>query len=164
MLIIGKVLKPHGVRGGLKVKSFMDTPYAFSEIKKVFINEIEYEVEGMQPSANFVIINLARINSIEEAEELRNAKIFINRGQAPKLPKGRYYIDDLLGCEVFINENSAGKLYDIIQSGAADIYCVEGKKKFMFPYVGNVIKNIDIENKKISLNKQELGKVAVYED
>src|SRR5690554_5406194 len=112
MLIIGKVLKPHGVRGGLKVKSFMDIFYIFSEIKNIFIAEIEYKIEKVQPSANFVILQLEGINSIEDAEKFRNAEIFLKKEQAPKLPKGRYYIDELLCCDIYINDEKVGKLRD----------------------------------------------------
>lgn len=164
MLIIGKVLKPHGVRGSLKVQSFMDTPYAFSDIKSLFINNNEYKVEKVQPSNNSVIIKLTDLNSFEDAEKFRNAEIVINKDDAPDLPEGRFYIEDLIGCEVFMDNKSAGKLVDVLQYGSADIYCVEGAKKFMFPYVGDVVQNIDIKNKTITLNKEEFQKVAVYED
>lgn len=164
MLIIGKVLRPHGVRGSLKIQSYMDTPYSFSEMKTIFVKGIEYKIEKVQPSDSSVILKLEGIDSIEDAQNLRNAELTTPKEQAPELPQGRFYIDDLIGCKVFSNKKEIGELFEILQYGSADIYCVNGKKKVMFPYVGNVVESIDIKNKKIVLNEDEFQKVAVYED
>jgi 16S rRNA processing protein RimM len=162
-VLIGKITRPHGVRGGVKVESFMDTPYAFSAIKEVEINGVFYKVERVQAGAP-LILKLAGINSIEDAEKLRNQQIFINKEDAPPPDEDRYYIEDLLGCEVLLDAKSIGKLSDILQYGSADIYCIKGEKNIMFPYVGDVIEKIDIEKKEIVLNSEEFKKVAVYED
>lgn len=162
-MLIGRITRPHGVRGGVKVESFMDTPCAFSAIKEVEINNITYKIEKAQ-TGEPLVLKLAGIDSIEEAEKLRNAQIFIKKDEAPQPDEDKYYIDDLLGCTVLLEGKKLGKLTDILQYGSADIYCVGGEKNIMFPYVGDVIEKIDIKNKEITLNAKEFEKVAVYED
>ncbi|MDD4316220.1 MAG: ribosome maturation factor RimM [Clostridia bacterium] len=162
-MLIGKVSKPHGVKGGIKVESFMDTPYAFSAIKEVEINATVYKIEKAQVGQP-LILKLSGVDTVEAAEKLRNAQIFINKERAPQPPDGRYYVDDLIGCRVLLEGEVVGELTDILQYGSADIYCVSGAKNFMFPYVGEVIAKIDIASKEIVLNEREFDKVAVYED
>lgn len=162
-MLIGRITRPHGVRGGVKVESFMDTPYAFSAIKEVEINDVTYKIETAQ-TGEPLVLKLSGIDSIEAAEKLRNAQIFIKKQHAPEPEDNRYYIEDLLGCDVLLGTKKLGKLTDILQYGSADIYCVSGEKSFMFPYVGEVIEKIDIDKKEIYLNDNEFKKVAVYED
>lgn len=162
-MLIGRITRPHGVRGGVKVESFMDSPYAFSAIKEVEINNVTYKIEKAQ-TGEPLVLKLFGIDSVEAAEKLRNAQIFIKKEEAPQPDEDRYYIDDLLGCDVLLGAKKLGKLIDILQYGSADIYCVSGEKNFMFPYVGEVIEKIDIDKKEILLNADEFKKVAVYED
>lgn len=164
MLIIGKVIKPHGIRGSIKVQNFMDSPYAFSKINEMCIDSHYYNVESIRTNNDFAIVKLKNIDSIESAEKLRNQNILIQREDAPNPEEGRYYIDDLLGLDIYIKDKHIGILDDILQYGSADIYCIKGDKNIMFPFVGNVIENIDTKNKKILLNETEFLKVAVYED
>lgn len=164
MYIVGKVLKPHGIKGNIKVYSYMDTPCEFQKLKEVYINGKLYEVTFIRATDKFVILSLPNIDSIELAEQLRDAEVSIKKDDAPQLPKGRFYIEDLIGCKIYIGTDCVGVLIDVFQYGSADIYYVQGDKKFMFPFVGDVVKEIDIKRKTIILNSDELKKVAVYED
>lgn len=164
MLIIGKITKPHGIRGSLKALSFLDSPYAFSGIKTIILEDKSYIIEKVSASPTTLIIKLQGLDTIEDAERFRDKEIFIQKEKLPKPPKDRYYIDDLIGCKVFRKEKELGTLVDIMQNGSADIYCIEGEKNIMFPYVGNVIEKIDISQKEIIVNEKEFKKVAVYED
>lgn len=164
MLIVGKTLKPHGVKGEIKVKSFMDSPENFKAIKYLIIDNENFAVENVKIGGDFVILKLKDINDRDFAEKYCNFEIKIKKEDAPKLSEGRYYIVDLLGCEVFLEGEFLGILKDIYQYGSADVYSINGQKNVMFPLVNNVINNINIVEKKIFLNNEEFQKVAVYED
>lgn len=164
MLIIGRVQKPHGVKGIVKAQSFMDSPYQLEDIKVVEIDFREYEIESINISPKTILIKLKGVDTLEQADLLRNKQLKIKREFAPSPPEGRYYVSDLLGSQVYIGEELAGELIDIMQNGSADVYRVKGQRTFMFAYAGDVVEKIDPDNKKIFLNAQELEKVAVYED
>ena len=72
---------------------------------------------------------------------------------AKKLDKNTYFIADLIGCEIFENETSIGILDDVFTAGASDVYVVKrkGKKDLLLPALKNVVKNIDVENKRIDV-------------
>lgn len=81
---------------------------------------------------------------------MRNTYILVDRDSLEKLPEGVYYIADLIGLEVYTQENILiGKVEDIFSTGSNDVYVVkdeEGKEKLL-PGIDEVIKQIDIENK-----------------
>lgn len=163
-LIIGKVTKPHGIRGGLKALSFLDSTFAFSEIESVVIADKTYKIEKVSASPTSLILKLEGIDTCDDAEKLRDKEICLPKTDLPTPPEDRHYIDDLIGSKVITNGKELGTLVDVLQYGSADIYCIEGKKNIMFPYVGKVIESIDIAKKEIVVNENEFKKVAVYED
>lgn len=165
MLTIGKVLKAHGVRGDIKVDCYLDTPQKMLKIKEVLIDGKNYKIERTAQSGSFVLFKLDGIDTMEQAETLRNTLIMAKKEDLPPNEEGRYYIDDIIGCTVIRGEETIGNVVDIYQYGSADVYVVSSDKgQIMFPFVDGVIDNIDIKNKKITINKSKFAEVAVYED
>ncbi|NCA92309.1 16S rRNA processing protein RimM [bacterium] len=165
MLIIGKALKAHGVRGDIKVDCYLDTPQKMLKLKQVFIDGKNYKIERTAQSGSFVLFKLDGIDTMEQAETLRNTLIMAKKEDLPPNEEGRYYIDDIIGCIVKSKAEILGKVVDIYQYGSADIYVVSSDKgQIMFPFVDGVIDNIDINNKEITVNESKFAEVAVYED
>ena len=99
-----------------------------------------------------VILKLKGIENPEEAEKLRNCYLKIDRKNAKKLPEGTYFIADLIGLEVYTDENILlGKLEDIYNTGSSDIYVIKNDvgKQILLPAIKEVLKQVDLENKKI---------------
>lgn len=165
MLVIGKVLKPQGIKGEIKILPLLDSAESFSKIKAIIIDETNYSVDKCRVSGNFVYLKLSNVNSMSEAEALRSKDILIDNAIAPELEEGRYYIDNLIGCNVFTEEDFVGTLSSIYQYGSADVYELTSPNgKVLFPFLKKLISKVDIENKKINLIAEEFHKVAVYED
>ena len=82
-----------------------------------------------------------------------------------ELDKDTHYVFDLIGCEIH-DENGAklGKVTDILQNGAADVYVVKGEKNFMMPAIKKVLMSVDTQSKVIVISSKTLAEVAVYED
>ncbi len=158
-LELGQIVNVKGLKGEVKVNSFTDDNTKFERMPKVFIkqkgNLKEYEIEKVGYNKNQVIIKFKNIDTIEEAEKLRNSYIVVDRDIFGDLPEGVYYIADLIGLDVFTESNEyLGKVDDIFSTGSNDVYVVKdelGKKKLL-PGIDEVIKIIDIENGKIIVN------------
>lgn len=163
-LAAGRVLKPQGVKGEIKVLALADAPSVLAGVKEYVIKDKTYAVERFRSGGGFAFIKLKGVDDMNAAETLRDAELFITPENRPKLPENRYYIADLLGCSVYSDGNKLGEVEDILQHGSADVFCVAGKKPFMFPAVDGVITEVNIEEKTIAVNAAELSKVAVYED
>ena len=158
-LELGQIVNSKGLKGEVNVNSFTDDNTKFERIPKVFIKQKdtlkEYEIEKVGYNKNQVIIKFKNINTIEEAEKLRNSYIVIDRETLDPLPEGVYYIADLIGLDVFTETNEyLGKVDDIFSTGSNDVYVVKdelGKQKLL-PGIDEVIKVIDIETGKIIVN------------
>lgn len=165
MLAVGKILKPHGIKGFVKAESFMDGPALLCRIKTLYVGG-EYAVEKASVSGNFVLLKLKGVDSMDAAEKLRGMQLFAKKSDLPKPDEGRYYIDDLLKSDVADEDGKfIGVLYEILQHGSADVYVVKNNgATVMFPLIDGVVESFDTENKKITVNRAEFDKVAVYED
>ncbi|MGN1328012.1 MAG: ribosome maturation factor RimM [Clostridia bacterium] len=155
-LELGQIVNTFGIKGQVKVNSFTADIRRFEELKQIYIekkNELKlFEIEQVNYSKNTVILKLKGIESLDEAEKLRNCYIKINRKDVKKLPEGTYYIVDLIGLEVYTDEDKLlGKVDDIYNTGSNDIYVVKDElgKQILLPAIKDVIKQIDLENGKI---------------
>ena len=150
-LEIGKIVNTFGIKGEVKVYPYTDDINQFKKIKKVYINNEEKEIESVKFHKNNVILKIKGIDNMTEAENLRNTVIEANRSNK-KLPENTYYIADLIDLDVYTDENNfLGKVKDIYNTGANDIYSIETPegKEILLPAIKDVIKQIDIQNKKI---------------
>jgi 16S rRNA processing protein RimM len=103
-------------------------------------------------------VKFAEIKDINEAEKYKNQVIYVERDMLGELPEGVHYIADLLGSTVVdVNGEKIGVIEDVFNTGANDIYDVkrEGKKNMLIPVINDVVKNIDIENKIITVEIME---------
>ena len=155
-LEIGQIVNTFGIKGMVKVKPFTDDIRRFDKLKTVYVekngNQTEYQIEQVKYHKDMVLIKFKGIDKIEQAELLRNSYLTISRDSVEELEEGRYYIVDLLESEVYTDEQILlGILKDIFNTGSNDIYVVKNKqgKEILLPSIPDVIKEIDVENKKI---------------
>lgn len=166
MLLVGKVLKARGVRGEIKAECYTDAPSDLLSLNRLFIDGKEYPVEKIREQGGFLLVKFRSIDDMDTAETLRNKELFAEKSDLPALPQGRFYIEDVVGSVVFLEEEKLGKLIDVLQYGSADVFVVKTSdgNDVLFPYVGDVVTSVDPDNKRIVLNAAEFAKVAVYED
>ncbi len=155
-LEIGQIVNTFGIKGMVKVKPFTDDIRRFDRLKKVYIKKQnvkeEYEIEKVKYHKEMVLIKFKGIENPEQANLLRNNYLIIDRKNEEPLEEGRYYIVDMIGLEVYTEEGELiGNLEDIFNTGSNDIYVVKNElgKQILLPAIKEVIKKVDIENKKI---------------
>ena len=159
-LEIGQIVNTFGIKGMVKIKPFTEkTKKRFDNLKKVYIKtkkeKKEYEIEEIKYHKEMVLAKFKGIETIEEAEKFRNSYLLINRENEKPLEKGTYYIVDMVGLEVYTDEgDKLGILDDIFNSGSSDIYVVKNElgKQILLPAIKEVIENIDMENRKITVH------------
>jgi len=159
--IIGQIINTQGLKGEVRVYPLTDFPDRFLQLKKVFLDcpegLLELEIENVRYQKNFVILKFVGYNSIEEVEKWKNVYLQVHPEQAVKLPKGHYYIKDIVGMEVFtLSGKPLGQVVDVWQNTANDIYVVKnGIKEILLPAVKEVIKEINLAEKKIIIDPLE---------
>lgn len=161
-LEIGQIVNTFGIKGFVKVNPFVDDISRFDDLKKVYIKKQkalkEFEVEEVKYHKNMVLVKFKGIDKVEEAENLRNSYLEVDRENAIDLEEGEYFIADLLGLDVITDEGKTlGKLEDIFNTGSNDIYVVkdEAGKQILLPAISEVIKEINLEEKKILVHLLE---------
>ena len=158
-LEVGQIVNTFGIKGFVKVYPYVDDIKRFDNLKTIYLKsknkENKFEIEEAKYQKNMVLLKLKGIDTIEQAEVLRNSYIEIERKDAVKLEEGQYFIADLLGLDVFIDTGEKlGTLDDIYNTGSSDIFVVKNElgKQFLLPHIDEVIKNIDLENGKITVH------------
>ena len=163
-LIIAEVLKPQGIRGELKIKTFTDFPQDVKAFKTVYIDDVAYKILSFRVGPDgAAYMGLRGIPDRNAAELFRGKKLEGNREDAPPLEEGRHYIVDVLGLTCETEEGEVlGVVKDIVNL-ASDVYTLEKDgKKILFPSVNGVIVRFDIEGGKLIVNKQKFDEMAVY--
>lgn len=156
LMEIGQIVNTYGIKGFLKIVPYTDNITRFEKLESIYIEfkgALEtFDIEEVKYSKNLVLLKLKGINDINTAETYKNCYIKIDRKNAVKLPKDSYFIVDLIGISVYTDKNiELGNIVDIYSTGANDIYVVKNElgKQVLLPAIGDVIKNVDIENKKM---------------
>lgn len=159
---IGQIVNTSGLKGILKIKPFTDDIKKFSNLKTIYIKTknglTEFKIEQVRYVKNMVMLKLAGIDTVEEAEKYRNLYIKVLRDQEEELEEGSYYVVDILGCKVNTDANQElGKIVDVFQTGSNDVYVVKDEqgKQVLLPAIKQVIKNVDIKNKIITVHLLE---------
>ena len=161
-LTVAVILKPQGIRGEIKVKALTDSAEDLKAFKKLTIDGKEYSVLSVRAQGEFAYINLSGIADRNAAELLRGKEAEVERGEIPDLPEGRYYIADLLDCEVY-NEKGGflGKVISVTPA-KTDIYTlVKDGKEINFAAADGVITDIDTSAGKIIVNGKRFGEVSI---
>ena len=161
-LTVATVLKPQGIRGEIKVKVFMDDADDLKGFSRLFVGGVEYSVMSVRGSGEFAYLVLRGIADRNAAELLRGKDIEVYHGELPEPPDGRYYIADLTGCEVVTANGEAIGTVVSVTPAKTDIYTLETPKgEVSFAAAEGVIESVDVENKRITVNKKRFKEVSV---
>ena len=155
-LEIGKINNTHGLRGEVKMLMWCDGIDYIKQLKTVYLDD-----EGKKPltllsarqQKNVAILKFAEITNIDSAEELKNRVLYCNRDDAV-IDEDAHYLADIIGCAVVdVDTNEEyGKIVDVLNYGASDIYDVElNGKHTLIPAIDDVVAEIDTENQTVRI-------------
>lgn len=141
----GVIAATHGLKGEMRIYPWSDSPQFLCGLKRIYIDGKEYRFTKAAPHKSMVLCALEGIEDLREALALKGKTIFINRADVV-LEKGRYFIQDLIGLEVIDqNRGSLGKIDDVQNLPANDVYFVRGpEQNYRIPAVPAFIKNVDL--------------------
>ncbi len=153
---VGKIVNTHGIKGCLKCMPLTDDPDRFEELEYVYTEKdnTRRKIMDVWFRKDMVYLMLENINDMNAAESFKDTYISIYEDQLRELPQDSYYLFDLEGMEVFSSEGEhLGKIDIVYQTGANDVYeVINGNKSFLIPAVKEVVKEVDIKNKKMVIN------------
>ncbi len=151
-LKVGVITSTHGIRGEVKVFPTTDDPERFRSLKSLYLQtrtgRQELKIGGVKFFKQMVILRFLGIDSINEVEQYKGFELFVPREEAVPLGENEYYIADLIGMEVYTEEDQLlGTLRDVMETGANDVYCVETKNygEVLIPAIRQCIMKVDVE-------------------
>ena len=167
---IACVSRPHGVQGALKLQPLTDDVGRFRGMKEAYLEQgggqrrpVLLQDISVQPDA--VYLRIQGVDTREEAEKLRGAYLCVDKAHVRKLPPDTYFVADLIGCQVTDTQGRCyGKITDVLQTGANDVYVVQGERSAMVPALKKVLHRVDVENKQVVLEYQVAEEVVLFED
>ncbi len=162
LVAIGKILKPVGLKGELKVKLLTDFPERFEALPEVSIKTQEGQTERCQISRMrygppFIYLMFEGLSSREAVAHLQGGVLQIPQSERVSLPEGGYFRSDFVGMAVFLkNEDCIGKIESIIETGSNDVFVVkDGERENLIPALRTIIMNIDFKKKRMTIDPPE---------
>ena len=96
------------------------------------------------------------INNINDVEQYKGDYLFQERDREDiELNENEFYYSDIIGCTVFNNDTPIGRVINIFETGANDVWVVKGDKEYLIPYIADVVKEVDVEHKTIRITPME---------
>ncbi len=157
---IGKILNFHGIRGEARVGYSNLAQLKNAKVVTMLDNNepLELEITSVKEAKNFAIVKFKGIDDINDLIRFKGQRIFVSKKEAiNKLDKDEYLIEDLIGCDVYQNDNIIGKVVNVSTNGSQDILNIENSLSQikLIPFVNEFFPVVDIENKKIIIKPIE---------
>ena len=161
-ITIGEIVKTRGLRGCMKVVSFVDTTDISAELAFVYIQDNSeqkklYNLRKIDISGKFLFIELTTIDDVDLAKTFVGCKVVIPRNFLKELPEGEYYWRDIIGLNVYSEEGKLlGQIESVFPTGSNDVYVCKGEEReILLPAIAEVIKLIDVDQKVMKVKLME---------
>lgn len=159
----GVISSTHGIRGEVKVYPTTDDPQRFKTLKKVYLDtgkeQIPLEIQQVKFFKQFVILKFKGYDSINDIEKYKGKSLLVDREDAVPLQEDEYYIGDLLGMDVYTEEDGAhfGVLRDVLETGANDVYIIDSDRygEVLLPAIRSCVRKVDVEKKELYIHLME---------
>lgn len=148
-LVVGKLRRPHGVRGELILELVTDFPERLQPGMLLFVGEdhTPLALRSRRPYQRDLLVAFDGFTTPEQSGKLRNSFVFVRTADRPPLPEGEYYHHQLIGLRVVeVGGGELGVVRDILQTGANDVYVVRTLQgaEILLPAIDSVIQEIDL--------------------
>lgn len=144
---VGRVVRPWGVAGDLKVLPLTDFPEErFVRGAEVWLQGRPYVVDGVRQHQGYVYLHLAGVNNANEAERLRGLLLEVPEAALRSLPPGEYYHFQIVGLEVYSTAGEyLGRVREILATGSNDVFVVRDHgPELLVPAIDDVVKEVDL--------------------
>ena len=156
LIAYGKILRPHGLKGEIKVLPYSGNPENFQQIQYIYTQSgctepQRHKVSARKLQKNFIIARIQNVNSVEQAELLRNKEVHVDKNDLPSNQEDEYYWFELIGLSVYSQSGALiGKVDSLIDNAAQPTLVIrDSSREYMVPLIDRFVKKIDLGNSKI---------------
>ena len=141
----GVIVNTHGIKGEVRILPWVDSAEFLKSFKYLYIDEKPYELLSGRVHKNFLLAELAGVSDVNAAMILKNKVVSVDKDQA-KLPNGAFFLQDLIGAAVVDESNTElGKLTDVLELPAGNVYVVSGEREILIPAIPQFVLKTDIK-------------------
>jgi 16S rRNA processing protein RimM len=164
--LIAKIVSTAGRNGVVKIISYSDYDERFFQLNEIFVDFFEdkksLKVESVEERKNCFFIKFKNFDSNLESEILIGKNIYVNENDLVKLPKNYFFIHDMIGSDVFCNDVKIGKVKDVLNLPANDVFVISDldNNERLIPAVQDFVEKYDVNEKILILKKVD----EYYED
>jgi len=154
-LEIGKVTKAHGLKGAMRVKSYLESEKVLRKVKEVWIGRQggmldSYRVKKIHPGGRIFFMEVEGIEDADAAAAMAGREVYAGADCLDRLPQDEYYWRDLIGLEVFVEEGERlGVIVSVFPTGSNDVYVCRGDREILLPAIADVIREVDIGERRM---------------
>lgn len=156
---VGYVSKTHGLAGEVTVNTLPECP-DLSSIQSVFLekggNLVPYFIRSVSIKGDKAFVKFEDVDSIDKASELKGASLYLGKSERPRLARGEFYNDEVVGFDIVENDNELGKVTDIMEAGPNRFLVLDHNgKEVLIPINGPFIKSINKSKKRVTVDLPE---------
>lgn len=153
---VGRVVRPHGVRGTLLVEAISEMIHSLEPGVEVYLEGAEGPtlVEYLRAHRGRYLLALEACTDRDQAEQFRGAEVRLRGDRTQDLAEGEYFHWQILGLEVLTEDGETlGQVTRILETGANDVYVVEkpGEKELLLPAIDSVILDVDLNEERLKV-------------
>ncbi len=159
LLKVGVITTTHGVRGEVKVFPTTDNAERFLDLEYVLLDtgrELRrLDIKNVRFFKNLVILKFDGIDNINDIEKYKGKDLWIPREEAQELGEDEYYIADLQGLNVVLEDGTEfGTLRDVMETGANDVYIIDSNEhgEVLLPAIKECILDVDLEKNTMTVH------------
>lgn len=162
VITIGRILKPVGLQGEVKVALLTDFPERFDELREVMVlttkqERLNFEISRVRHSLPFVYLSFVGLTGPSKVDALRGGVLQIPESDRVALTEGSYFHSDLIGMDVYTKGGTfVGNVSEILETGSNDILVVKHEKgESLIPAIKKFIQIVDMDRKQIWIDPIE---------
>lgn len=153
-LLVGRIVKAHGIKGEVALEVFSDVPGRFAPGARLHAGERDLTVATSREHQGRMLVRFEGVADRTTAEDLRNLELSVDASASPELEEGSYYTHQLIGCAVRDRAgNALGEIARIEEGKANDVWVVsDGAREVLVPAVRAIVAEIDIAGRTVTLD------------
>ena len=144
----GEIVTTHGVRGEVKVLSWLDAPEMLCEFDRCRIDGKEYKMDAVRVQKTCNLVKLRGVDTMEEAQALRGKTLELYRED---VDDAVIFAAELIGMEVFADGQRIGSIAEVLDYPGNSVYVVKGDWEYMIPAVKQFVLSTDLEKNEMQV-------------
>lgn len=145
----GEIVTTHGVRGEMKVLTWLDSPESLCDFERCRINGQEYVIESCRVQKTCNLLKLTGIETMEAAQSMRGKIVELYREDTSD---DVIFAAELIGVEVYHNDALLGKIEDVLDYPGNQVYVIRGEHEYMIPAVSAFVLSTDLSANRMQVN------------